>query len=77
MGTKLNSYKEYCEREFRDFTRAIENGWDDITNARNCGLQRCLGVADFLQIVEDVPFDDINKIYEEYRTKFYEIKKGK
>lgn len=77
MTEKLNSYKEYCEREFRDFTRTIDNGWDNVIHARNCGLQRCLGVADFLQIVEDIPFDDINKIYEEYRHKFYAIEKGR
>lgn len=73
MEEKLNAYKAYCERELKDFTRAVENGWDDITNARNCGLQRCIGVADFLQIVENIPFDDTNKIYEEYRRKFYEL----
>lgn len=73
MEEKLNAYRAFCEREFKDFTRAVENGWDDIANARNCGLQRCIGVADFLQITENIPFDDTDKIYMEYRRKFYEL----
>lgn len=71
--TKLDLFKTHCENEFQDFRRSIECGWSDIIQARNCGLQRCLGVADYLQWAEDISFDDIDKIYTEYRTKFYEL----
>lgn len=73
MTEKLNAYKNFCEREYKDFVRTIENGWDNPISARNCGLQRCIGVADFLQITENIPFDDTDKIYMEYRKKFYEL----
>ena len=73
MKTKLELFKDFCENQFQDFLRTVEYGQLDIIHARNCGLQRCLGVADYLQWAEDVSFDDIDKIYMVYREKFYKI----
>ena len=71
--TKLEQFRDYCEREYKDFVRAVENEWDNLLKARDCGLQRCLGVADFLQLYDDISYEDIDKIYTEYRTLFYEL----
>ena len=78
--TKLEMYRDYCKMEFNDLKRAIESNLSDDSinpiHLRNCTLQRCLGVSDFLQLNEDISFDEIDEIYTEYRTKVYELTGG-
>ena len=68
----LEKFKDFCNMEFNDTLRAVNNGWGDRKDTVKCGLQRCLGVADFLQSF-DIPFDTIDEIYTVYRDKFYKL----
>ena len=73
MEEKIEMYKRFCDREFKSAKRACENGW--YTNKAKTlysYLQRCLGVADFLQDM-GVPFEVVNKIYEEYHAKIDDL----
>jgi hypothetical protein len=68
----LAKLEEYFEREFKDTVRAVNNGWGDRKDTIKCGLQRCLGAADFTQNF-GISFETIDKIYNEYREKFYKL----
>lgn len=69
----LKQVREYYEMELHNVelvttrqTWAGETG--RISATVNAALSRCLGVALFVQQL-DIDYEDINKIYEEYRTK--------
>ena len=68
---KLAQFKAFCEREYKDTKRAIEKGWGESAEEIGLkGITRCLGAADFLQYL-NVPFEEVDEIYLEYREKFY------
>ena len=68
---KLAKFEMYCEREYKDTKRAIENGWGESAEEIGLkGITRCLGAADFLQDL-GVPFEEVDEIYLTYREKFY------
>lgn len=67
----LDKVKDFYEMEYKDTIRTLENPyWEkQAEDVIKCSLQRCLGVAFFVQGAFDIPFDDINKLYEEYKEK--------
>ena len=68
----LAKLEEFFIREYKDTKRAVEGGWGDRKDTVKCGLQRCLGAADFTQNF-GISFEVIDKIYNEYREKFYKL----
>lgn len=70
----LNQYKEYCNREYKDAIRAIENKQlfkpKEVVDS---AIDRCLGVALFIQFI-DVSYEDADMIYSEVKTKLEELR---
>lgn len=66
--------KEFCEMEY-DISKTLYNSnWSQLYHDDSMvelGLQRCLGVVQFIQTC-GVRFED-TKWYEDYRKKFFEI----
>ena len=67
----MDKIKDFYEMEYKDTIRTLENPyWEKrAEDVIKCSLQRCLGVAFFVQGAFDISFDDINKLYEEYKEK--------
>ena len=67
----LDKVKDFYEMEYKDTARTLQNPYwkKRETEVIKCELQRCLGVAFFVQNAYDVPFEDINNLYEEYKDK--------
>jgi hypothetical protein len=66
----LEKVREYYEMECRDTARALENSWvTDKGMAVWYAIQRCLGVAQFVQIAGDVNFEEIDALYNEFKEK--------
>ena len=75
----LELVEDFYKMEQRDIQLVVErNNMMNDSRANkfhvNGTLQRCLGVALFVQSM-DVPYEDINKLYEEYRKKIEKIEK--
>ena len=68
----LEKFADYCAMEFRDTVTAVNSGWGDRKDIVKCGLQRCLGIAMFIQEF-DIPFDTVDEIYTSYREKFEKL----
>lgn len=74
--TMEQKIKEFYEKEYISvfnwihgtYCKNLEKRKEAINNA----IQRCLGVAFFVQEL-DVPFAEIDAIYEKYRAKFYNL----
>lgn len=69
--------KEFCEIEYRDskilYNRKGSRLYHDDSMVK-LGLQRCLGVVQFIQTC-GVKYKDVGW-YDDYREKFYEISKN-
>ena len=81
MTTKkiLELVKDYYEMEYKDVQLVIARNRGMVSMDKylvNSTLQRCLGVALFVQSM-DVPYKDINELYEEYREKIEAVEKGR
>ena len=65
----LEKVREYYEMEYRDTVRSIEQSWvtDKKMDIRHT-IQRCLGVAQFVQSV-GVSFEEIDALYNEFKEK--------
>lgn len=72
----LDKVKNFYENEYKSVINWINSEYcityKDKTESINNAIQRCLAVALFIQDL-DVPFKTINPLYEEYRTKFYNL----
>ena len=74
----LNRAKEFYEKEYKstlqwlssEYCKTPKDKKESIKNA----IQRCLAIAIFVQDL-GVSFEDIDSLYCEYRTKFYELLK--
>lgn len=70
----LKEFSDYCDYEYTDVKRAIDNEWDKNTGGKEktvyYSCQRCLGVAFFIQRL-GVPFKEVDEIYMNFRTKVY------
>lgn len=65
----LEKVREYYEMEYRDTVRALEKSWvTDKKMAVWYAIQRCLGVAQFVQIA-GVSFEEIDALYDEFKEK--------
>lgn len=71
----IDKVKDYFEMEYNDTIRTLKNPYWGMqaVNVIKYSIQRCLGVAFFVQDSFDIPFDDINKLYTEYRRKLEEL----
>lgn len=69
----LNQYKEFCNREYKDAVRAIENKWFKPKEVINGAIDRCLGVAQFVQLI-GVNYEDSDIIYSETEAKLEELR---
>ena len=69
----LNQYKEFCNREYKDAVRAIGN--KRLFNPKeviNNAIDRCLGVALFIQFI-NVSYEDADMVYSEIRVKLEKL----
>lgn len=69
----LEKIREYYEMEYRDTARSIEKSWcTDKKMAVWYAIQRCLGVAQFVQIA-GVSFEEIETLYDEIKEKLEKL----
>lgn len=72
----LDKVKNFYENEYKSTIDWINSEYcttyKDKTESINNAIQRCLAVALFVQDL-NVPFKVIDLIYEEYRTKIYNL----
>ena len=76
----LELVEDYYNMEYRDIQLVVKRNNmmnDNRVNKFhvNGTLQRCLGVALFVQSM-DVPYEDVNKLYEEYKEKIEAVERG-
>ena len=76
----LELVEDYYNMEYRDIQLVVErNNMMNDNRANkfhvNGTLQRCLGVALFVQSM-DVPYEKVNKLYEQYREMIMKVEKG-
>lgn len=71
----IEGIREYYEMEYKDTLRTLINPYWAARKKTvvNNSIQRCLGVAFFAQGTEDVTFQDIDELYQEYKEKFERI----
>lgn len=69
----LNQYKEFCNREYNDAVRAIKNKWFKPKEVINGAIDRCLGVAQFVQLI-GVNYEDSDIVYSETEAKLEELR---
>lgn len=69
----LNQYKEFCNREYKDAVRAIGNKWFKPKEVINGAIDRCLGVAQFVQFI-GVNYEDSDIVYSEIEAKLEELR---
>lgn len=69
----LEKVKEFYEQEYQDAKNIIERkpNWCVPQEVINNSIQRCLGVAQFVQTV-GVKYEDLD-IYDEYREKLLKL----
>jgi len=75
----LELVEDYFKMEYRDIQLVVKHHqilYDDTeylgSRHVNATLQRCLGVALFVQSM-DIPYEEVNKLYEEYREKIEKV----
>lgn len=73
----LEKIKQFYETEYKDTIRYINSPYLRTCKKEvvNNTVQRILGVAQFIQIACNIPFEDIETLYEEYRCKLEDLKK--
>ena len=70
----LKQITEFYEREYNDTKRFLKSPWcGKASDTVWYATQRCLGVAQFVQIACNVSYEDIEPIYNEYREKFEKL----
>jgi len=73
----LELVEDYFKMEYRDIQLQLDihpriNNPEYIECHVDAALQRCLGVALFVQGM-DIPYEEINELYEKYREKIEKI----
>ena len=71
----IEKVTEYYANEIKDIKNSIELNHFEPAKLVNNSLQRCLGVAFFAQYLE-VPFKEVDALYEEQRAKLYKFLEG-
>lgn len=69
----LDKVKEFFEMEYIDACIACECKWTIPKEVVNGAIQRCLGVALFVQTASDISFEEIDSLFTEYRRKLEEL----
>lgn len=70
----INTVKEFFDSEYRDTVRLLENKPSWVTSEKEVvfnSIQRCLGVAQFVQLV-GVKYEDL-EFYDEFREKMMKL----
>ena len=72
----LEIVQAFYESEYRDLARLIESkpNWFNPKESATYAIQRCLGVAQFVQLL-GVKYEDL-KCYEEIRGRLMDLMKG-
>ena len=72
----LEKVQEFYESEYRDLARLMESkpGWFNPRESVTYAIQRCLGVAQFVQLL-GVKYEDL-KCYEEIRGRLMDLMRG-
>ena len=73
MNTVKEEYIKYLNREYEDTKRAINHPMFSRKKLVNNAINRCLGVAFFVQYL-GVPFKFSNRYYEETKAKLEELR---
>ena len=71
----LKEVKNYYDTEYKETNKAILSAYFKPIDIVDNTIQRCLGVALFVQYL-DISFDDINKLYEAQRKRLKNLLKG-
>lgn len=69
----LDKVEDFFEMEYNNACAARNYKWTTPKEVVNGAIQRCLGIALFVQLECDVPFKDIDNLYTEYRRKLEEL----
>ena len=70
----LDKIKDFFEMEYNDACIACEAKWGTPKEIVKDAIQRCFGVALFVQTAsDDVTFEDIESLYTEYKRKLEEL----
>jgi hypothetical protein len=72
VNRMLDKVKDFYEMEYIDACIACESEWGAKEIVKGA-IQRCLGVALFVQTASDVSFDEIDSLYTGYRRKLEEL----
>lgn len=74
----LKMFENFCDNEIKSTKRAFDAcnryKWDKKTLINNA-IQRCLGVAFFIQDFDKISFNEVDEIYEKARIQFYDLLK--
>ena len=71
----LKEVKNYYDTEYKEVNKAILSEYFTPIDIVDNSIQRCLGVALFVQYL-DIPFDNINELYEAQRKRLKNLLKG-
>lgn len=69
----INQYKDVCNQEYKATKRAINNKWFKPRDVINNAIQRCLGVAQFIQYL-GVTYEEADIIFEEFKYKINNLR---
>jgi Fe-S cluster biogenesis protein NfuA len=73
VNKMLNKVKDFFEAEYNGACIACEFKRYTPKEIVNNAIQRCLGVALFVQTASDVSFEEIDSLFTEYRRKLEEL----
>ena len=70
--------KDYFDNEYNRLHNLLgaDPAWVDVNESCNNALQRCLGVAEFVQTCGDgsLPFEVVENLYEEVKRKIEKLR---
>lgn len=69
----LDKVKDFFEMEYIDACIACESKISAPREIVKGAIQRCLGIALFVQTASDITFDEIDSLYTEYKRKLEEL----
>lgn len=71
----LEKFKQYLDNEYHETKTALTKDW--CTNKEDAvwyAIQRCLGVAQFVTMIDDsIPFAIVESLYTEYMEALSEL----
>ena len=70
----IDKVKKFFEMEYNEARDACDYEYAKPEMIVNYTIQRCLGVALFVQTATDVSLDEIREVYTKYRKKLERLK---